>query len=105
MFSKLFKTVKNGINKIIADPEEEEEQNTAPPESVSQTCILLQKTKHYSKYSLSDLFPFKIYIIDNGEKDIAEIAATNTDMISVVSAAFKGNTQENVSNLIKGMKI
>lgn len=37
--------------------------------------------------------------------NIGEIAATNTDMISVVSAAFKGNTQENVSNLIKGMKI
>lgn len=37
--------------------------------------------------------------------NIAEIAATNTDMIAVVSAAFVGNTQQNVSNLIKGMKI
>lgn len=37
--------------------------------------------------------------------NIGQIAATNTDMISVVSAAFKGNTQQNVSNLIKGMKI
>ena len=39
------------------------------------------------------------------QTNIGEIAATNTDMISVVSAAFVGNTQENVSNLIKGMKI
>ena len=39
------------------------------------------------------------------QTNIGEIAATKTDMISVVSAAFKGNTQENVSNLIKGMKI
>lgn len=39
------------------------------------------------------------------QTNIGEIAATNTDMISVVSAAFEGNTQENVSNLIKGMKI
>lgn len=39
------------------------------------------------------------------QTNIGEIAATNTDMISVVSAAFKGNTQENVSNLLKGMKI
>lgn len=39
------------------------------------------------------------------QTNIGEIAATNTDMISVVSAAFQGNTQENVSNLIKGMKI
>ena len=37
--------------------------------------------------------------------NIGQIAATNTDMISVVSAAFKGDTQQNVSNLIKGMKI
>ncbi|HHD79622.1 MAG TPA: thiamine phosphate synthase, partial [Epsilonproteobacteria bacterium] len=36
---------------------------------------------------------------------IVEIAATNTDMIAVVSAAFIGNTRQNVSNLIKGMKI
>lgn len=39
------------------------------------------------------------------QTNIHQIAATQTDMISVVSAAFKGNTQENVSNLIKGMKI
>lgn len=39
------------------------------------------------------------------QTNIGQIAATQTDMISVVSAAFKGNTQENVSNLIKGMKI
>lgn len=39
------------------------------------------------------------------QTNIGEIAATRADMISVVSAAFKGNTQENVSNLIKGMKI
>jgi thiamine-phosphate pyrophosphorylase len=39
------------------------------------------------------------------QTNIGEIAATQTDMISVVSAAFKGNTQQNVSNLIKGMKI
>jgi len=39
------------------------------------------------------------------QTNIGEIAATHTDMISVVSAAFEGNTQENVSNLIKGMKI
>jgi thiamine-phosphate pyrophosphorylase len=37
--------------------------------------------------------------------NIADIAATQTDMISVVSAAFKGDVQQNVSNLIKGMKI
>lgn len=37
--------------------------------------------------------------------NIGQIAATQTDMISVVSAAFKGNTKENVANLIKGMKI
>jgi thiamine-phosphate pyrophosphorylase len=37
--------------------------------------------------------------------NIGQIAATKTDMISVVSAAFKGDVQENVSNLIKGMKI
>jgi len=37
--------------------------------------------------------------------NIGQIAATNADMISVVSAAFEGNTQENVSNLIQGMKI
>lgn len=37
--------------------------------------------------------------------NIGEIAATHTDMISVVSAVFKGDVQENVSNLIKGMKI
>ena len=37
--------------------------------------------------------------------NIGEIAATNIDMISVVSAAFEGNTKQNVSNLIKGMKI
>jgi thiamine-phosphate pyrophosphorylase len=39
------------------------------------------------------------------QTNIGQIASTRTDMISVVSAAFKGNTQENVSNLIKGMKI
>jgi len=39
------------------------------------------------------------------QTNIGQIAATNTDMISVVSAAFEGNTQLNVSNLIKGMKI
>lgn len=39
------------------------------------------------------------------QTNIGQIAATQTDMISVVSAAFKGNTKENVSNLIKGMKI
>lgn len=39
------------------------------------------------------------------QTNIGEIAATKTDMISVVSSAFKGDTQHNVSNLIKGMKI
>jgi len=39
------------------------------------------------------------------QTNIGEIAAKNIDMISVVSAAFEGNTQQNVSNLIKGMKI
>lgn len=39
------------------------------------------------------------------QTNIGQIAATQTDIISVVSAAFKGNTKENVSNLIKGMKI
>ncbi|GIT97473.1 thiamine phosphate synthase [Sulfurovum sp. TSL1] len=39
------------------------------------------------------------------QTNIGQIAATQTDMISVVSAAFKGNTKENVSNLIKGMKL
>jgi len=39
------------------------------------------------------------------QNNIGEIASTNVDMISVVSAAFQGNTQDNVSNLIKGMKI
>lgn len=39
------------------------------------------------------------------QTNIADIAATQTDMISVVSAAFKGDVQQNVSNLIKGMKI
>jgi thiamine-phosphate pyrophosphorylase len=39
------------------------------------------------------------------QTNIGQIAVTQADMISVVSAAFKGNTKENVSNLIKGMKI
>jgi len=39
------------------------------------------------------------------QNNIGEIASTNVDIISVVSAAFQGNTQDNVSNLIKGMKI
>ncbi len=39
------------------------------------------------------------------QTNIDKIATIHTDMISVVSAAFKGNTQENVLNLIKGMKI
>jgi len=39
------------------------------------------------------------------QTNIAEISATNTDMIAVVSAAFIGNTRQNVLNLIKGMKI
>ncbi len=39
------------------------------------------------------------------QTNIGEIAATQTDMISVVSAAFQGDVQQNVSNLIKGMKI
>ena len=39
------------------------------------------------------------------QKNIGEIAATKTEMISVVSAAFEGNTQQNVTNLIQGMKI
>ena len=39
------------------------------------------------------------------QSNIAEIAATQTDMISVVSAVFKGDVQENVTNLLKGMKI
>ncbi|WP_373032544.1 thiamine phosphate synthase [Sulfurovum sp.] len=39
------------------------------------------------------------------QTNIGEIAATRTDMISVVSAAFEGDIQQNVSNLIKGMKI
>ena len=40
-----------------------------------------------------------------GQTNIHEIAATKIDMISVVSSAFKGDTQQNVLNLIKGMKI
>ena len=39
------------------------------------------------------------------QENIGKIAATDTDMISVVSAAFEGNTQQNISNLIQGMKI
>ncbi len=39
------------------------------------------------------------------QTNIGQIAATQADMISVVSAAFKGNTKNNVSNLIKGMKV
>lgn len=39
------------------------------------------------------------------QKNIGEIAETKTDMISVVSAAFQGNTQQNIKNLIEGMKI
>lgn len=39
------------------------------------------------------------------QTNIARIASTQTDMISVVSAAFRGNIKDNVSNLIKGMKI
>lgn len=39
------------------------------------------------------------------QTNIGEIASTKTDMISVVSAAFEGDIQQNVSNLIKGMKI
>jgi thiamine-phosphate pyrophosphorylase len=39
------------------------------------------------------------------QTNIGEITATQTDMISVVSAAFQGDVQKNVSNLIKGMKI
>lgn len=38
------------------------------------------------------------------ESNIDQIASTDIDMISVVSAAFKGNTQDNVRNLIQGMK-
>ncbi|MBD3790041.1 MAG: thiamine phosphate synthase [Campylobacterales bacterium] len=37
--------------------------------------------------------------------NIHQVAATQTDMISVVSAAFKGDISHNVSNLLKGMKI
>lgn len=37
--------------------------------------------------------------------NIAEIASHAPDMISVVSSVFKGDVQENVSNLIKGMKV
>lgn len=37
--------------------------------------------------------------------NIEQIAQTKTDMISVVSGAFVGDVQKNVSNLIKGMKI
>jgi len=39
------------------------------------------------------------------QTNIGEVAATRTDMISVVSAAFEGDIQQNISNLIKGMKI
>jgi len=39
------------------------------------------------------------------QTNIGEIAATQTDMISVVSAVFKGDVQQNVSKLIKGMTI
>ena len=39
------------------------------------------------------------------QTNIGEVAATRTDMISVVSAAFEGDIQKNISNLIKGMKI
>uniref|UniRef100_UPI0035650669 thiamine phosphate synthase n=1 Tax=Sulfurovum sp. TaxID=1969726 RepID=UPI0035650669 len=39
------------------------------------------------------------------QTNIGQITATQTDMISVVSAAFEGDIQQNVSNLIKGMKI
>ncbi|HHD79038.1 MAG TPA: thiamine phosphate synthase [Epsilonproteobacteria bacterium] len=39
------------------------------------------------------------------QTNITQIASTQTDMISVVSAAFKGDVKVNVSNLIKGMKI
>ena len=39
------------------------------------------------------------------QTNIGEVAATRTDMISVVSAAFEGDIQQNISNLINGMKI
>ena len=39
------------------------------------------------------------------QTNIHEVAATNTDMISVVSGAFKGDITQNVSNLLKGMRI
>lgn len=39
------------------------------------------------------------------QTNIGEITARNIEMISVVSAAFEGNTKQNVSNLIKGMRI
>jgi len=39
------------------------------------------------------------------QSNIDQIVSTQIDMISVVSAAFKGDTQKNVTNLIKGMKI
>lgn len=38
------------------------------------------------------------------ESNIGQIASTDIDMISVVSSAFMGNTQNNVRKLIKGMK-
>jgi thiamine-phosphate pyrophosphorylase len=39
------------------------------------------------------------------QENIDQIAATDIEMISVVSSAFEGNTKQNVTNLIQGMTL
>jgi len=39
------------------------------------------------------------------QTNIQQVAAAGPDMISVVSAAFEGDIPQNISNLIKGMKV
>lgn len=39
------------------------------------------------------------------QMNIHQVAATHTNMIAVVSAAFKGDITQNISNLLKGMKV
>jgi len=39
------------------------------------------------------------------QTNIQQVAAAGPDMISVVSAAFEGDISQNISNLIKGMKV
>ena len=53
MFKNLFNKVKNGVNYLISEPETNFQKQ---PDNKSQS-------KHYTSYSLSEIFPFKTHII------------------------------------------